>query len=389
LNGLAGTALLREDYSVSETEWPPATAAFRLVERTPAELAAPDAAARWDALAGWASTPNPFYESWYLLPSLAALDPRGKVKLLCLEADGLLAGLLPVRSEISYYGYPFPHLRNWAHANCFLGAPLVARGCEAEFWRALLGWADRNAAGAVFLHLAHMPLDGTLHGALREVLAWEGRQAALVQREERALLKTSLSPDAYLESALKPKRRSELARKRRRLSDLGTLAISRQVDAAGIEEWTNRFLELERGGWKGRARSAMACSSGTESLFREALHGAAKRGRLDRLELSLDGRPVAMMTTFLTPPGAFGFKTAFDEEFARFSPGALLQQEALSLLDRGDILWCDSCAAADHPLVDHFWRERRAIGRISVAIGGPLRRTGFAAIARAEKGEPL
>ena len=386
---MTGTTLLREDYPVSDPEWPPASAAFHLVERDAADLASPEAIGRWDTLAGWASTPNPFYESWYLLPSLAAFDPRGKVKLLCLEGDDLLAGVLPVRREVSYYGYPFPHLRNWAHANCFLGAPLVARGCEAEFWRALLGWADRNAGGGMFLHLAHIPLDGELHGALLEVLAWKGREAALVGREQRAFLETNLPPDAYLELALKPKRRSELARKQRRLSELGPLTVAREIGTDRIEEWADRFLELERSGWKGRAHSALACDSRTESLFREALRGAAKRGRLERLALSLDGRPIAMMTTFLTPPGAFGFKTAFDEEFARFSPGALLQQETLSLLDRDDVLWCDSCATADHPLVDQFWRERRAIGRISVAIGGPIRRASFAAIARAEKGKRL
>src|SRR5690606_5043276 len=146
-------------------------------------------------------------------------------------------------------------------ANCFLGAPLVARGCEAEFWRALLGWADRNAGGGMFLHLAHIPLDGELHGALLEVLAWEGREAALVRREQRAFLETNLPPDAYLELALKPKRRSELARKQRRLSELGPLTIAREIGTDRIEEWADRFLELERSGWKGRAHSALACDS--------------------------------------------------------------------------------------------------------------------------------
>jgi len=50
----------------------------------PAELA------RWDALAHWAAGPNPFHESWYLLPALRAFDPAGEVTLLCLEADGQL-----------------------------------------------------------------------------------------------------------------------------------------------------------------------------------------------------------------------------------------------------------------------------------------------------------
>jgi hypothetical protein len=93
-----------------------------------------------------------------------------------------------------------------------------------------------------------------------------------------------------------------------------------------------------------------------------------------------------MLATFLTPPGAFSFKTTFDERYARYSPGVLLQRENLAILGRSDIAWSDSCAAADHPMIDHIWRERRAIGRISIAIGGRLRRAAFSFLAKAEMG---
>jgi hypothetical protein len=121
-------------------------------------------------------------------------------------------------------------------------------------------------------------------------------------------------------------------------------------------------------------------------MFHQSLHGAAARGRLERLTLSLDGAPIAMLATFLTPPGAFSFKTAFDERYGRYSPGVLLQRENLAILGRADIAWSDSCAAADHPMIDHIWRERRAIGRLSIAIGGSLRRSVFALLARVELG---
>jgi hypothetical protein len=91
-----------------------------------------------------------------------------------------------------------------------------------------------------------------------------------------------------------------------------------------------------------------------------------------------------MLASFLTPPGAFSFKTAFDERFARFSPGVLLQRENLAVLDRADVLWSDSCAAADHPMIDHIWRERRSIGRLSIGIGGPARQAVFRRLLRRE-----
>ena len=91
-----------------------------------------------------------------------------------------------------------------------------------------------------------------------------------------------------------------------------------------------------------------------------------------------------MLSTFLTPPGAFGFKTAFDEEYARFSPGFLLEREFLGALDRFGIRWCDSCAAEDHSVMNQIWYERRRVGRVSIAIGGPLRRTAFKQLLRKE-----
>ena len=349
-------------------------------------LDTPDARHAWDGLAACAAEPNPFHESWYLLPALRAFDPEGRMTLLRFEAGGELAGLLPVHRPARYYRWPIPHLASWAHPNCFLGAPLVARGLEREFWRALLAWADAHAGRALFLHLAQMPLAGPLYDGLQAVLAEQDRLAATVHREDRALLATDLSPEAYFEASLSGKKRKELRRQFNRLSDLGEVALERTTGDEHLARWIEDFLALEHSGWKGTQGSALASHQATTRLFKEALFGAASQGNLERLTLSLDGEPIAMLVQFLTPPGAFSYKTAFDERYARFSPGVLVQRENLALLDNPAIDWCDSCAAADHPMIDHIWRERRAIGRLSIAIGGKLRRMAFAQLVRAELG---
>jgi CelD/BcsL family acetyltransferase involved in cellulose biosynthesis len=356
-----------------------------LVRRSWREFADGEAISAWDALAGRAEEPNPFYESWYLLPSLRAFDPTGKVELLCMEANGELVGLLPIRRERDYYGRPLPHWRNWLHPNAFLGAPLVARGCEDAFWRELLGWCDAHAGPALFLHVAQMPADGPLHRALAACLASD-RPATTVLRADRAMLRSALGPEEYFDCSLTAKKRKELRRQHRRLEEEGALTIERTSGAPGVTAWAAEFLALEQAGWKGEAGSALASDPVTARLFVEALAGTARRGRLERLAIRLDGRPLAMLATFLAPPGAFSFKTAFDERFARFSPGVLLQREALELLVRPEIDWADSCASPDHPMIDHFWRERRAIAAHSIAIGGTVRQFLFRAIAACETG---
>lgn len=338
----------------------------------------------WDRLALRASEPNPFFESWYLLPSLRHLPDTDAVTILRYEQDGELAGLLPVVRASRYYRWPVPQIAGWLHANCFCGVPLVARGAEVGFWQAVLRWADASPGAALFMHFRGMVMGGPLHAALEAVAAREARQVEIVHAEARAMLASDLSPGAYLDAALSGKKRKELRRQANRLAEEGALAFERRTDGADVEAWCADFLRLERAGWKGEAGSALACAPGTTRLFVESLEGAAARGRLERLSLTLDGRPIAMLATFLTAPGAYSYKTAFDEDFARFSPGVLLQRENLKVLERADIAWSDSCASADHPMIDHLWRERRGVARLSVAIGGPLRRAVFRRFVRAE-----
>jgi hypothetical protein len=71
--------------------------------------------------------------------------------------------------------------------------------------------------------------------------------------------------------------------------------------------------------------------------------------------------------------------------FARFSPGVLLQRDNLAMLNDPAIAMTDSCASADHPMIDHIWRERRAVGHVSIGIGGAVRRGLFGQVLRRER----
>src|SRR5215210_1118368 len=137
---------------------------------------------RWDALALNAAEPNPFFESWYLLPALRRFDRVGKVEILRFERGGELVGLLPLERSWRYPRWPLPHLRTWLHPNCFAAAPLVAKGSERAFWAAFLAWADANGGPALFAHLPELPTDGPLAAALRAEARTQGRRLELVHR---------------------------------------------------------------------------------------------------------------------------------------------------------------------------------------------------------------
>ncbi len=342
-----------------------------------AEAANPAFVESWETLARLAVEPNPFFEPWFLLPSFAHFAGDEDATIFAFYDGSRLVGLMPLASERHYYGYRLPHVAAWLHDNAFCGAPLVARGSERAFWQALLSQLDASFGSALLLHLPQLPEAGALTAALDSVLSDQARAAYTALASERAMLSSTLGPDAYFEQAMSAKKRKELRRQHKRLGEEGALTFERAEGSEGIEDWLTDFLALEAAGWKGEAGSALASADATSSFFTQTLTGAAEAGRLERLSLSLDGKPIAMLANFLCAPGAFSFKTAFDERYARFSPGLLLQIENLQLLARDGIDWTDSCAVQGHSMIERIWREKRTIASRNIAIGGPLRRTAF------------
>lgn len=331
----------------------------------------------WERLAARACEPNPFFEPWFLLPALRQWGAADDVMIKAWSVGGRLAGLLPVVRSAQYYGHIVTHATGWLHANAFCGTPLIAAGHEDAFWRDMLAHFDRRAQRALFLHLPKLPADGPSCAALDRVLAASGRAHYTVAEENRALLTGEVSAEAYLEASMSAKKRKELRRQHNRLAEEGALAFERVEGDAGLAQWSAEFLALEAAGWKGAGGSALASAAKTRALFEQSLAGAAAAGRLERLALRLDGRAIAMLANFITPPGAYSFKTAFDEDYARFSPGMQLQLENLALIERPDVQWADSCAVEGHPMIERLWRDKRRMISRNIAIGGSARRALF------------
>jgi CelD/BcsL family acetyltransferase involved in cellulose biosynthesis len=348
---------------------------------------APDAIERlrseWTALAANASEPNAFAEHWFLAASVAHLDTPADLRIAEVwegqSPNRRLIGLVPIYIERRYGRMPVAHVENWAHFHSFLGTPLIRAGREQAFWTGILRFLDGQRWASGFVHLDCLVEDGPVHRGLADAARAVGRPCDVVHRSERALLQSDLDPQAYHEATVRKKKRKELKRLQSRLAELGRVETRTLAGAAELEPWCDEFLALESSGWKGSegAGSALGCSPSTERFFRDAVAGAFNAGKLDFLRLDLDGRPLAMLVNFLTPPGSFSFKIAIDEEHARYSPGVLVQLENLRILARPELDWMDSCASENHPMINSLWGERRPLVRVTVPLSGPRRRTLF------------
>ncbi|WP_294267456.1 GNAT family N-acetyltransferase [uncultured Sphingomonas sp.] len=337
----------------------------------------------WDDCVAYAAEPNPFAERWFLMASARHLGDGGAVRAVAAFRGEVLVGLMPLGIEPRYYRIPVPTLTNWVHANAFLGMPLLRAGEEAAAMAAMLACLDRTPGLPPLLHLTAIVEDGAAHRALTAVA---DRPIATVMRHERALLASDISPTAYYEATVRKKKRKELKRLANRLAELGTVVTTRLSPGEDLGEWIDAFLALEASGWKGREGSALGSDTAKRGFFAQALAGAREAGRLEILRMTVGERTIAMLVNFLCPPGSASFKIAYDEDYARFSPGVLIQIENYGILDAPFIDWMDSCAAANHPMIDSLWAERRGIVRLTLPIGGARGRLAFAAARAVERG---
>ncbi len=97
---------------------------------------------------------------------------------------------------------------------------------------------------------------------------------------------------------------------------------------AAIAEWTDAFLWLEASGWKARPAMQWRTTARPPHSYRLPCR-VAEPGRLERaLTLSLD-EFADRDAGHSGPASVPSFKTAFDERYARFSPGVLLSARTL------------------------------------------------------------
>ena len=309
--------------------------------------------AAWKRLGATAVTLNPFAEQEFVLPAAFAWRVHDLAMLVVRDGSDWLAAV-PVRSMRSWRGVPGPCLATWRHAYCYFGGPLVVHA-DTEAILATLIKGGLQAGRC--LALDWIDVDGPVSEPLASALATESR-LVVVDEFERAALYRRSSPD-YLEQTLNPPERDDYQRKLELLQhEVGTLTLrDHSTDPAAYE----RFLKLERAGWKGDVGTAMASRPGHAVFFTQMCRGFAQSDRLLMLSLANEQRTAAMSCELLAGDMSFSFKLTFDERLARFSPAVQFHIANIDRFHASGLAWSDSCADSDHATLNRLWPERRRL----------------------------
>lgn len=332
-------------------------------------------AAEWKVLSEAASEPNAFGECWFVDSALRLLRGDETVRLAQVrDSDGILIGTMPLAISPRHGRLPVANIGNWIHLQCYCGIPLIRAGDECAFWIALLDLLDRSQWATGFLSLRLIYANGPVMLGLEDAVKVSRRNLGIAEQYDRATLASKSDPAAYIETTIRPKKRKELRRQAKRLAEQGTVAFERLAADGNVAGWSEQYLALENSGWKGKGGTALAMKDEWSLFFRESMACAHALGKLDFLRLTLDGRAIAMLVNLRAPPAVWSYKITFDESLARFSPGVLIEIEAIPLLLRDpQIDWADSCAKPGHPMINSLWGERQSIVHVTVSLKGPVR----------------
>ena len=321
----------------------------------------------WRDLGGRALEPNVFYDPAFALAAAPVFGVHtGAVLVWSKVAPTRLIGLFPNRIA-RRYGV-MTALTGWTHPYAPFGVPLVDRD-EAD--AAITAFLDHIEADPKFPRLVMLPLiarNGPFAAVLTRVLLRHGGALAHFGEHARAMLEPTAGRLRYLDHAVGSRKHKELRRQRRRLLDKGLLKVASTHEADDIPRALSDYLALEAAGWKGRAGSAAKQSAEVQSFMQSAIAALSADGhaRIDRL--MQNGHPLAATITLRNGDSAWFWKIAYDEDFAKFSPGVQMSLDLTELLlAEPDIARVDSCATADHPMIDHLWRERLVLADLLIA----------------------
>ena len=325
---------------------------------------------QWEDLAAHALEPNPFYESWSLLPALEAEPARRERLFVQVWKQGRLDGLFPFVREPRFKGLPLSALRSWHHASHMLCTPLVRAGAQAGCLQALLAWLGEGGGGAAAAEFRFLPADGAFIGALADATRDAPVTAASTAHFTRALLRRQPDAERWLVETLSSDARKTMRRRERRLRERGEVSHVALKPGDDGARWIAEFLALEASGWKGRAGSALASTPGNLRFASGMLAEAHRRGRLQIVGIDCEGRPISRCCNLIAGEGSYAWRTAYDERYAEYSPGVMAELESMRAFHAlPGVAWMDSITDPGNAMLNRLWPDRRTMQSVLLGFG--------------------
>ena len=273
---------------------------------------------RWDALVDASPKATVFQTAAWFAGWIAAVAEREHARPLALvhHVDGRLRGLLPLQlvargGQASLRSLSYP----WADYHEALGDPLDAELVE-------------SLAAGLRAHVTRqqVPL------VLRDVVAgglWErvARSAGATCRAGSEIAGIDLADEPALRRILEDR---EHRIERRRLARLGRVDCRHYDHPADIRARFESFVAMHRAQWLNRPDAiAPFTDSSVERAYAAMVEHMAPGGKVVLSQLTVGPRLIAVYFGFRFKGTYDGYRTAYDAELYRLSPGHLLLHQMI------------------------------------------------------------
>jgi CelD/BcsL family acetyltransferase involved in cellulose biosynthesis len=303
----------------------------------------------WRALLEDSHYDEPFYRPEWIAAYVRAFAPGKTVVVATARSNGRLIAILPLVRETAFVGgIPARKLRAAGNVHTcrfdLVHRNHVGDTAVSAIWNAL-----RSIPGWDVLELSNVPIDGAA-GDLVRLARTQGYAAHVTRGITSPYLSLPHGEGSFenLVNRLDTKFRSNLRRRLRKLQMSGPVRL---VSAKTADEHLARFYALERAGWKGTDRSAVACNGATRQFYDEVAEQAQNSGQLCLYALECAGRAAAMYYGLRCGARYYLLKTAYDESLRECSPGQVITHEVLRALT------ADRCSEFDFLGVHTDWKR--------------------------------
>ncbi len=323
----------------------------------------PDAAldAAWDDLVRRA--PENVFMNPVALRAAASLRFADVVVLTAWNADdGRLLGLWGLRKWRRMPLAP-ALLAAPPYEYAFASMPVIDAGHLDAVIGAFLDAIERERKLPSVLRLKYLDAESAACVALRQALALRGNRLFMLGEGER--------PYASRGAGRKESgsTRKKLRQDWNRLSALGTVDIVNDRDPDAVKAAFEIFLAMEAASWKGDAGTALLCDAADAAFARRLVADLVARGDASVALLRLDGRPIAAQVLLYCGSMAYTWKTAFEAEFKKYSPGVLLIDRLTEQLFATPAIAAIESCSPEGGFMSQLWSGHRPTLSLLIDVG--------------------
>ncbi len=279
-----------------------------------------------DFLSNRVMEPNVFFSARLLAPAMPRVEDR-QIQLALIrdenERRSRMRFLMPFSTEKPGFSMGPSIIRAWANPFGPLGTPLVDAEDAAETIDNMLeAFGRKDARLPPVLVLPDLRLNGRFAQLARAVAVARNLPITVTSPFQRPMLQSFQDGETYLKQAISGHHLRDVRRQWRALAATGTLGYDVARQPGDIRRRTEEFLALEASGWKGRKKSALINDRYRAAFAREAIGNLAEVDAVRIHTIDFNGRAIASIVVFMMAGEAFTWKTAYNEDFSRYSPAS-------------------------------------------------------------------